>query len=46
MFPNHDNFGHNIFSRKDFLKLVGAGSLFVGLGALSTFSYAIVAFKL
>ena len=30
----HDNFGRNIFSRKDFLKLIGAGSLFVGLGAL------------
>jgi pimeloyl-ACP methyl ester carboxylesterase len=28
-----DGFGHNIFSRKDFLKLIGAGSLFVGLGA-------------
>jgi hypothetical protein len=27
-----DGFGHNIFSRKDFLKLIGAGSLFVGLG--------------
>jgi hypothetical protein len=31
---NHGNFGHNIFSRKDFLKLIGAGSLFVGLGTL------------
>jgi hypothetical protein len=28
-----DGFGHNIFSRKDFLKLIGAGSLFVGLSA-------------
>jgi pimeloyl-ACP methyl ester carboxylesterase len=28
----HDNFGRNIFSRKDFLKLIGAGSLVAGLG--------------
>jgi pimeloyl-ACP methyl ester carboxylesterase len=30
----HDNFGKIDVSRRDFMKLIGAGSLFVGLGAL------------
>jgi hypothetical protein len=34
MSANHDNFGHKRIPRKDFLKLIGTGSLFVGLGTL------------
>jgi pimeloyl-ACP methyl ester carboxylesterase len=34
MFENHDIFGKKDVSRRDFMKLIGAGSLFVGLGAL------------
>jgi pimeloyl-ACP methyl ester carboxylesterase len=30
----HDNFGKIDLSRRDFMKLIGAGSLFVGLGTL------------
>ena len=32
MFENHDIFGKIDISRRDFMKLIGAGSLFVGLG--------------
>jgi pimeloyl-ACP methyl ester carboxylesterase len=34
MFSNKDNFERKNISRRDFVKLMGAGSLFVGLGAL------------
>ena len=34
MFSNKDNFEKKNISRRDFMKLMGAGSLFVGLGAL------------
>ena len=34
MFSDKDNFEKKNISRRDFMKLIGAGSLFVGLGAL------------
>jgi pimeloyl-ACP methyl ester carboxylesterase len=34
MIENHDNFRKIAITRRDFIKLAGAGSLFVGLGAL------------
>ena len=34
MVENHDIIGKMHVSRRDFMKLIGAGSLFVGLGAL------------
>lgn len=34
MLGDQDNFGDGKIGRKDFLKLMGAGSLFFGLGVL------------